>query len=130
MFAGDLGNGRLPHFEGVGIGLEKLNHQFAVPLGKSLFLGEFIFQIHGEPRGGACAPAFVFLPRGDQATDVPIEANHIGVGREGGAVLGGADAGFDVGEKIAVDGEFSTHGKGCEEGWMRRAVSSRAWAMA
>ena len=110
MFASDLGNGRLPKLEGVGIGLEKLNHQFDVPLGESLFLGEFIFQIHGEPRDDACAPAFALLPRGDQATDVPIEENHLGVGREGGAALGGADAGFDVGEKIAVDGDFSTHG--------------------
>ncbi len=109
MFAGDLGNGRLPKFEAVGIGLEKLNHQFDVPLGESLFLGEFIFQIHCEPRDDACAPTFVFLPRGDQATDVPIEENHLGVGREGGAVLGGADAGFDVGEKIAVDSDLLLH---------------------
>ena len=109
MFAGDLGNGRLPKFEVVGIGLEKLNHQFDVPLGESLFLGEFIFQIHCEPRDDACAPALVFLPRGDQATDVPIEENHLGVGRECGAVLGSADAGFDIGEKTAVDGDLLLH---------------------
>jgi len=52
---------------------------------------------HDLALGGESADFFLVPGKGEALAD-------------SGALLGRMDADFDVGEKIAVDGEFSTHG--------------------
>jgi hypothetical protein len=97
----------LRHFPGHGgILPEKSQHPLEIPLGESFFFGEFVFQIYSELWNDSSAPALAFLPRSDHAADVPVEENHFGIGRECRTVLGGPDAAFDLGEKIAIEREL------------------------
>jgi hypothetical protein len=75
-----LGHRPWPNSKKLRIGVPKLDHAFDISLRKPLFLRQFILQIHGQPGNDARAPAFRFLPRSDQATDVPIHEDHLGIG--------------------------------------------------
>jgi len=83
----------------------KANHVANIPLRKALLLRQFVFQIHRQAGNDTSAPAFCLLPGGNQPTDVPIEEDHFRIGRESRAVLGLSDAGLDIAEQVAVEGE-------------------------
>jgi len=100
-----------PNWENIGVFTIKLNHPLEITFRKSLLLRQFVFEVDGEARDYAGAPAFLFLAGGNEAANVPIHDEHFGVRGERGAVLRLADAGFDVGEEVAVEGEVGGHGR-------------------
>jgi hypothetical protein len=76
-----------------------LHHQFNIALGKSLNFREFVMQVVSEARNDACAPALSILTSYDQFSDVPVEAEKLSIDCPRGAILGVADAGFDVAQE-------------------------------
>ena len=102
----ELDHGPWPNCEKVSVGGPKLDHPLDVSLREPLLLRQFILQVRCQPGNAPRTPAFSFLAGGDQATDVPEEANQLRIRGEGGAVLGLTDPAFDVAEEIAVEAEF------------------------
>jgi hypothetical protein len=59
----------------------KGQHSLDVALRESLFLGQLVVQIAGEPGNYPRAPAFLFLAVVDQGADLPIETDQLGIDR-------------------------------------------------
>ena len=81
------------------------NHAPDIPLRKSLHRWQRIRDVPRQPGNHACAPALLFLHRGNGATDVPVEVDEFRVRRERGFYLRGANAILHRREKRRVTGK-------------------------
>jgi hypothetical protein len=88
----------------------KLEHQMDVACRKPLNFRKLVVQIEGKAGNDAGAPSFEFLASQNKAADVLVEAEELSVGGLGGAVLGMADASFDLAEKFGIEGEGFSEG--------------------
>jgi hypothetical protein len=84
----------------------KRNHAIDVPLGKPLDLWKIVFQLLRQTCNHSGAPAFALLAFVDDAPDVLVETDELGVDIEHRAGLGCLDEAFDLGNqgrKVGAD---------------------------
>lgn len=59
-------------------------------------------EIAGQPVDHLRPPSFPVLGGEDRSADLPVELDQFAVDRECGLDLGGADPGFEIGEKTLI----------------------------
>jgi hypothetical protein len=102
--SGQLGNRRLPNCgggcESLGVFVGELHHELDVSLGETLHFRQFVPLFAGQPGDDGGAPALLSLSLVDQATDVPVKLDQLGVRGEYRPRLCLLDAGLDFLKEI------------------------------
>lgn len=82
------------------------DHPADIPLGEALHFRQFVGQFASQARDHGGAPAFLLLPDGDHAANIPVKVHKFSIDRPQGSRLGLLDSVLDL---LEEDWEVGGH---------------------